>query len=147
MAIFKQKEFSSLPTKTIFKSKQLGNKVTSALKLAPKKGKIQIARESINLKNNLRPSAIKSAARNVMEKPGHYINRGVEYALSSPAGAAAYGATAVLPVPSSLIAIGVETGARRIPGYEKLTRKVVDGYRKSGIPEKLNTVTGYGIIK
>lgn len=156
MAIFKQKEFSSPSTKVIFRTKQAGNAVKSALKLAPKKSNVRVAREAIQLRKNL-PAAIKGRALDtaigVVKKaetfkyyPGRAVDSALEGILSRPAGVAAYGATAMLPVPSSLIAIGVETGARQHPGYNKLTSRLVEGYQKSGIPEKLKRITGYGFI-
>ena len=152
MVTFKQKEFSPKSTKVIFRAKQAGNAVKSALKLAPEKSKTQLARETIKLKNNLKPEAVKGkivgkvldVSRKVetaMYQPGHTVNKGIELVAKNPAAAVTYVATAPLPVPSAVISGAVNKVARKVPAYERVSKKLGDAWTNSKISKRLDRVT------
>lgn len=158
MAIFKQKEFSSPSTKAIFRTKQAGNVVKSALKLAPKKSNVQVAREAIQLRNNLQPAAIKGKAldtaigvvkkaETLMYQPGRAVNKGVGFLAENPAGAVTYVATAPLPVPSLIVSGAVNKAANKIPAYGRVTRKLGNAWRNSAISRKIDGITGYDLSR
>lgn len=158
MVTFKQKEFSPKSTKVIFKAKQAGNAVKSALKLAPEKSKTQLARETIKLKNNLKPDAVKGkivgkvldVSRKVetaMYQPGHTVNKGIELVAKNPAAAVTYVATAPLPVPSAVISGAVNKVASKVPAYERVSKKLGDSWKNSKISKRLDRVTGMDISR
>lgn len=162
MAIFKQKEFSSPSTKAIFRTKQAGNVVKSALKLAPKKSNVQVAREAIqlrnNLRNNLQPAAIKGRALDtaigVVKKaetikyyPGRAVNKGVRLLAENPAGVVTYVATAPLPVPSLIVSGAVNKAANKLPPYREVTQKLGKAWRNSAISRKIDGITGYDLSR
>ena len=158
MVTFKQKEFSPKSTKVIFKAKQAGNAVKSALKLAPEKSKTQLARETIKLKNNLKPEAVKGkivgkvldVSRKVetaMYQPGHTVNKGIELVAKNPAAAVTYVATAPLPVPSAVISGAVNKVASKVPAYERVSKKLGDAWKNSKISTRLDRVTGMDISR
>lgn len=141
MAIFKQKEFSSLGTKALYGVKQTANKVGSAVKRVPSKSITAVMRDTIKLKNNI----VKAAYY-----PGEAINRGIELAVTKPAAAATAGAwMSTIPyVPgTTTAAVTAETVARKIPAYRKATEKLGNAWKKSKASERVKRVTAADIGK
>lgn len=157
MVTFKQKEFSPKSTKVIFKAKQAGNAVKSALKIAPGKSKTQLARETVKLKNNLKPEAVKGkiigkvldASRKVetaVYQPGRTASRAIEFAATKPAAAVTYGAwMGKIPyVPGTTTAsIAVEKVAQKIPVYQRVTKKLGNAWRNSQASKRLSSISNY----
>ena len=161
MITFKQKEFSPKSTKVIFKAKQAGNAVKSALKLAPRKSNVQVAREAIQLRNNLQPAAIKGRAldtaigavkkvETAMYQPGHVANQAIEFAATKPAAAATYGVwMGKIPyIPgTTAAAVTAEKVAQKVPVYRKVTKKLGDAWRNSSVSKRLDGITGYDLSR
>ena len=143
MITFKQKEFSSPATRVIFRAKQAGNGVKSAMKLAPKKTKVQLARETITLKNSALDKAarIKTAIETASVSPGQAVSNGIETFVRNPAYAATYVATAPLPVPSMVVGDVANRVAKKIPVYTRVTGKLGDAWRNSKVANRLSGVT------
>ena len=137
MAIFKQKEFSSLGTKALYGVKQTANKVGSAVKRVPSKSRTAVMRDTIKLKNNI----VKAAYY-----PGEAINKGIEFAATKPVAAATAGAwMSTIPyVPgTTTAAVTAETVARKIvPGYSDATNKLGNAWRNSNVSKSIkNNIT------
>lgn len=158
MITFKQKEFSPKSTKVIFKAKQAGNAVKSALKLAPKKTNMQLAREAIQTRNGLKPAAIKGKAldtaigaakkiESAMYQPGRAASRGIELVAQNPAAAVTYVATAPLPVPSAIISGAVNKAADKVPAYKRMANKLGNAWRNSKASRRLGNISGYDISR
>lgn len=161
MVTFKQKEFSPRTTKVIFKAKQAGNAIKGALRIAPKKSKVQVAREAVQLRNSLKPEAIKGRALNTalsavkkvetaMYQPGHVANQAIEFAATKPAAAATYGVwMGKIPyVPgTTAAAVTAEKVAQKVPVYRKVTKKLGDAWRNSSVSKRLDGITGYDLSR
>lgn len=143
MTTFKQKEFSSPATRVIFRAKQAGNGVKSAMKLTPKKTKVQLARETITLKNSALDKAarIKTAIETASVAPGQAVSSGVETFVRNPAYTATYVATAPLPVPSMVVSDVVNRVAKKVPAYTRATSRLGDAWRNSKAANKLSGIT------
>ncbi len=139
MAIFKQKEFSSLGTKALYGVKQTANKVSSAVKRVPSKSRTAVMRDTIKLRNSI----VKTAYY-----PGEAINKGIEFVATKPAAAATAGAwMSTIPyVPGTTTAAATaETVARKIPAYRNATEKLGKAWNKSKASERIKKVTAADI--
>ena len=141
MTIFKQKNFSSPATKSLYIAKQAANKIGSKVKGVPEKTKTRVLRETIKLKNDL---------VRAQYYPGEVVNKGIEFAVTKPAAAATVGTwMSTIPfVPGTTSAsIAVESAARKIPAYRKTTEKLGNAWRNSKASKKINKVTAEDISK
>ena len=141
MAIFKQKEFSSLGTKALYGVKQTANKVGSAVKRVPGDSKTAVMRKTIDLRNNL----VKK-----MYYPGEAANDLMTFVVEKPVAAATAGAwMSTIPyVPgTTTAAVTAETVARKIPAYRKATEKLGNAWKKSKASERVKRVTAADIGK
>jgi hypothetical protein len=141
MAIFKQKEFSSLGTKALYGVKQTANKVSSVVKRAPSKSRTAVMRDTIKLRNGI----VKATYF-----PGEVINKGIEFAATKPAAAATAGAwMSTIPyVPGTTTAAAtVETVAQKIPAYRKVTERLGNAWKNSKASERIKKVTAEDLNK
>lgn len=141
MAIFKQKDFSSLGTKALYGVKQTANKVSSVVKRAPSKSRTAVMRDTIKLRNGI----VKATYF-----PGEVINKGIEFAATKPAAAATAGAwMSTIPyVPGTTTAAAtVETVAQKIPAYRRVTKKLGNAWNNSKASERIKKVTAEDISR
>lgn len=139
MAIFKQKEFSSLGTKALYGVKQTANKVSSAVKRTPSKSRTAVMRDTIKLRNNI----VKTAYY-----PGEAINKGIEFAATKPVAAATAGAwMSTIPyVPgTTAAATAAETVAQGVPAYRRVTKKLGNAWNNSNASKRIKRITAEDI--
>lgn len=136
MAIFKQKEFSSLGTKALYGVKQAANKVSSAVKRVPRRPRTDVMRDTIKLRNNI----VKTAYY-----PGAAANDLMNFVVTKPVAAATAGAwMSTIPyVPgTTTAAVTAETVARKIiPGYPKATEKLGNAWKNSKTSKIVKGIT------
>lgn len=156
MIKFKERDFSTPATKTLYVATKAKNTVASGIKRVPRKTNIQSAREAIRLKNKVKgvDNKIKSkvvdsvlnAATKVeraMYNPGEVVSNGVGTVISNPVGTATYIATSPLPVPSSIIAPAVNKVAKKVPVYDKMTKKLGELWSNSNTSKNLKKIDGF----
>lgn len=158
MIIYRQRLFSSKKTKIVHGTLKIADNIKHAVIRAPKKSKAKLAREAIEIsKDRLTKEGIKRAAVNKVVKsanavksaayfPGHTVNKGIDFAVSSPVGAATQvGMMAVSPLgvaqPGTTAAgLGTEFIAKKIPAYKKITDKMGSAWRNSKLSRAIDGI-------
>ena len=105
-------------------------------KIFPKKSHRKLAEKAI--KSGRTVEAIENYTRT--HTPGQALADGIGVVAKNPAATGTWAATSLLPVPSTLLSVAAEKGARKIPAYAKATDKIQARYDRGNVKRTIESI-------